>query len=288
MNLITVIPCHSKDAVRSEKLLDLMLYLQDKQPDGYGILALSPDVPQEMRDKLRITAELVFTSVEVFNVPELPKVEDQKETKTMFVEAMFEAVARRISKAYKEPWIWVEPDTTPVSRNWKRDLACALDQSPKRYLGGHLAVRDAKFLSYLSINPPDCLRDLQESWSSNIPFRFYALDLSAKTPLVQNTSIKSPDDTSKVREDAVLVHGDKDGLLIPWVIEKCSPKVFGPPKIWMDSVMPPEESPIEMVPRSDMTFPPATTPKKRGRPPKRQLNCVAAEACQSNGETVSL
>lgn len=249
MNLITVIPCHSKDCDRAEKLLDLMLFLQDKQPDGHGVLALAPDVPQENRDKLRITAELVFSSLEVFNVKEMPEVGDQKETKSLFVDAMFEAVARRMNTAYKDPWLWLEPDTVPMKKGWKNYLAASYDSQPKRYMGGRMKAGESQFLTLLCVFPCDTLRDMEAAWSANMPFRFYAFDLSNKTPLVQNLPIISDADAEKVRSDALLVHGDKAGILIPRVMESAQrPKmdqifqVESVPSTTEELVAPPSEA----------------------------------------------
>lgn len=269
MNLTTVIPCHSEDAVRAEKLLDLILFLQNKEPEGHGVIVIAPDVQQEMRDKLRLTAELVFRTVEVLNInpKDLPQMERTPEVKSAFVDAMFEQVARRMSKAYKDPWLWLEPDCVPLVRTWKDRLLVEYMDSPKRYCGVRLSYGEAKALTMHCVFPADSLKDMEAAWAINIPFRFYAFDLSSRSSLIQLETITSLDDVHKVSKSAVLLHGDKSGVLIDWVMEQNTPTGKEQVDNFFESI--PllgtvfHESPEPTSPE------PAPAPKRRGRPPKK-------------------
>lgn len=295
MNLTTVIPCHSGDAVRAEKLLDLILFLQDKQPEGYGVIVLAPDVPQEMRDKLRLTAELVFETVEILNVnpADMPKMERTPETKSVWVDAMFEQAVRRMAKAYKDPWIWLEPDCVPLKRNWKDALHEEYFSQPKRYLGVRLSYGEAKALTMHSVFPADALRDVEAAQELNIPFRFYAFDLSSRSKLWQYETITSLDDRHKISASTVLVHSDKAGVLIEDVMERTSERRLTIPELieeakreqesarqWhggpiqdLNTILNPPTSDIkDLAPEAAEVLASTTpiVPKRRGRPRKSE------------------
>lgn len=261
-------------------MLDQMLNLQGKVQRGCGLIVLSPDVPQEMRDKLRVTAELVFESLEILNVKEVPKTEFNQETKEEFIDAMFEATAQLVKKAYKLPFVWVEPDTTLLTPVVFEQLGAAYAAQPKRYMGGHLKIGETKFMSRLAVYPQDCFVDWENAKAMNIPFRYYAVGLSNKTPLIQNAAIKSLDDTSKVRPDAAIIHGDKGGVLIPWVAEKYKPKELPSLEDIRDIYK-------EYEPKLNVAT--SAEPKRRGRPPKiTKLDCVATNGCKSSEEVQPL
>lgn len=274
MEPIIVIPCHSQDAPRAERLLDHLLYLRERQPEGFGVVVLSPDVPQEQRDKLRITAELVFKHCEVLNVKELPKSPD---TKDEVVDAMFGEAAKLIHRAYRNIWLWLEPDSTPAATDWDVSLLSDYYMQPKRYMGGHMKYgsNEAKFLTRTAIYPQDAYRDFEMAQSLNIPFKFYAFGMSTKTPLIQNTVINSVDDLTKLRPDAILIHGDKSGDVIGLVKDKTTPKPIFP--------VVEERHVVEIPPPSPEPF---TLKQKRRRKAKNTLDCVATNGCKSAPETV--
>lgn len=268
MNLTTVIPCHGGDAERAEKLLDLILFLQYKQPEGYGVIALSPDVPQEMRDKLRLTAELVFETVEILNInpADMPKMERTPESKPVWVDAMFNQVVRRMNKAYKDPWVWLEPDCVPLKRNWKDALHEEYFSQPKRYLGVRLSYGEAKALTMHSVFPADALRDVEAAMELSIPFRFYAFDLSTRSKLWQYETITSLDDRHKISASTVLVHSDKAGVLIEDVMERSAPKS--------------EYTAVEINPKTSMTFGVCQDLNIILNPPTNGIQDLAPEAAE--------
>ena len=214
--ILIVIPCHSGDCLRAEKLLDQIIALNRKEQSGHALLAFAPDVPQENRDKLRITAEVAFKSVSTFS-PALPKEFPDKPTAAATFIAF---TAQHVFKNFKIAWLWLEPDCLPLRSNWIRVITDAWDNTPMRYVAGHLKYGDAIGMSRVAVYAHDATRDIEASASTNIPFDFYAVNMSMKSRLFQTASITSDADIAIIRPDAVLAHGDKAGVLIEKITQQ--------------------------------------------------------------------
>ena len=69
-----------------------------------------------------------------------------------------------------------------------------------------------------SVYPRNAVVDLDKFCSSAVPFEFASLETivprSTKTRLIQQLPIMTKEDRSKVRPDAVLLHGDKQQILL--------------------------------------------------------------------------
>lgn len=218
MNILTVIPTHAGDCIRAEKLIDQLFALNRKEQKGHCLLVLAPSVPQENRDKLRISAEVAFKSVTLFT-PELGR---ELKEKPEFVGAMLAKTSMFVVKTFRTPWLWLEPDCLPLSCGWLEKLAEAYEDQPKRYLGGHLKHGEAIALSRVAIYPVDAVRDLEAAAGMQIPFEFYAKDLSSKSRLFQTVKLESSTDNHLIRPDAVLAHSDKLALLVDIVVNNQS------------------------------------------------------------------
>ena len=214
--ILIVIPCHSGDCLRAEKLLDQIIALNQKEQSGHALLAFAPDVPQENRDKLRITAEVAFKSVSTFS-PALPK---EFPDKPAAAATFIGFVAQHIGKSFKSDWLWLEPDCLPLKIGWLSLLEHEYSRQPFRYMAGHLKYGEAIGMSRIAIYPNDAFKDTEASASTNIPFDFYAVNMSMKSRLFQTASITSDADIAIIRPDAVLAHGDKAGVLIEKITQQ--------------------------------------------------------------------
>jgi hypothetical protein len=75
-------------------------------------------------------------------------------------------------------------------------------------------------MSRISVYPNDAIRDFEASASTNIPFDFYAVNMSMKSRLFQTLTVTSEADSALLREDAVLAHSDKAGVLIDKITQQ--------------------------------------------------------------------
>lgn len=225
MNLLTVIPLHNGDTINAEALLDFIAAQRGKQPRGACLLVCFPDVHPEAQTKLRISAEIAFESVEVLplswqKVPQMAKNEA--------INQLWHQAALHIAQSYRTPFVVLEPDTVPLKADWCEVLAAAYEANHKRYMGAFLKGGDERlFLSRTAIYPPGAIADIGKwcletqqplVYASKAPFEIIAGDelvkRASKTKLIQSIRYDANTDRSKVREDAVLLHSDKEGVLL--------------------------------------------------------------------------
>lgn len=257
MNILTVIPTHAGDCLRAEKLIDQLFALNRKEQKGHCLLVLAPSVPQENRDKLRISAEVAFKSVTLFT----PELQRELKEKPEFIGAMLAKTSLFIAKTFRSPWLWLEPDCLPLCCGWLERIADAYNDQPMRYMGGHLKHGEAIALSRIAVYPPDTVRDLEAAAGMQIPFEFYAKDLSSKSRLFQTVNLSSSTDAHLIRPDAVLAHSDKAGIHIEKIVSNATREA--------EYAAPPIQIPITVTTEVTQKDQPATqAPKKRGRPPK--------------------
>lgn len=258
MNILTVIPCHNDDSIRAERLIDQIFALNNKQPKGHALIVFAPSVQQENRDKIRISAELAFKSVSLWNV-NLPKDLADKST---VVATLMALTAQHIAKHYRSPYLWLEPDCLPLKKGWLEQLASAYSEQPFRYMAGHVKHGDATALSRICICPADATKDFEQAAVMAIPFEFYAVALSSKSRLFQTVVLDSVEHENLIRPDAVLAHSDKRAVLVDKIVdrESKSPETNGEHvEIIAAPIAVEEGSQIPLV---------APLPKKRGRPAK--------------------
>lgn len=214
--LLTVIPICREDAGRAELLIDLAYQLESRTTKGSCLLCFAPEVHQEQRDKLKIAAELAFKSVDIFPIKQLVTAGPEKGAA---IAAMFYVIAQHIQTTYKSPWLWLEPDCMPMKAGWRESLEQAYEASPKKYLCRKMQAGTEFFVARVGIYSPDCIVDIMAANAAQVFFHGSIANKVAVSPLFQETSIVSESDISKVRQDAVLVHSDKQGVLADYVRE---------------------------------------------------------------------
>lgn len=212
--MITVIPFHSEDAARAERLLDLIYWQSGKAQSGTCLLVHSPDVHQELQIKVRLTAEMCFSSVDMMRAElptGLPRVGS--------INFMFKSASQYVRDCYKEPWLWLEPDCVPMVRNWQVILSEAYDAQPRRYMGRFMQGKAVRFMSRVGVYPTSASTDLAPWLDGETPFERSASIL----PRCHNTAmfhVAKYDPNIPIPETAVIVNGDRTGALVELLIEK--------------------------------------------------------------------
>lgn len=224
--LLPVLAFSATDYAQAEKALDLIALYKERKPSGYILLVAAPDTHPEIHKRLQIAAKVGFESVGLLPVsfgkqPATSKGEG--------VNRLFKAAALHIQKHFKQPFVWLEPDSVPVGSQWLSNLSEAYDEQPKRYMGSIMGKEDApKHFGRVGVYPVDCSQDIDKAAEGATPFNIVAgealTNRATKSKLFQVLAIETADDLAKVRENAKVVHGDKSGILLNAQLEKYAPK----------------------------------------------------------------
>lgn len=216
--LLIVLPTCADDAALTERLLTHIYHLNGKQAKGYLLLAWAADVHGEYRAKIKISAELAFETVSELSLARQGNIQNKVEQ----ISSAFRQVAAHVQSHFRFPWLWLEPDCVPLKSGWIEALADAYDSQPKRYCGSILGSQDGKKLlgmARVGIYHPAAFSELDKFCNDpNVGFEFVAgghvVERCTKTKLIQQFSITDDASLSKIRPDAVLLHGDKWGKVI--------------------------------------------------------------------------
>ncbi len=227
--ILTVFPTCADDCFQVEVLLDTCALLHKKQPQGRCLIVAYPDVTPEYRAKLKIAAEVAFEKVDVLALA-WPKI--APEGKADSINFIFWEAAKCIKSRYKSPFLWLESDALPMHAHWQSKLEDAYAATQMRYLGAILKDPNGRFaLSRVAIYPPDAIDDLKPFLvpGGKLPFELAAMEItverSDKTTLIQQIRYDSTTDPAKIRPDAMIVHSDKEGILLMQLREKLGVKV---------------------------------------------------------------
>jgi hypothetical protein len=113
-------------------------------------------------------------------------------------------------------------------------LTAAYYEQGRRYLGSILASPDGKIkrLSRVAIYPRGIGGELKEALAGKVPFDLAAASMivprAGKSRLFQQLVYTSTTERSAIREDAVLIHSDKESVLLSALIEEAT-KPADPP-----------------------------------------------------------
>jgi hypothetical protein len=237
--ILVVIPFHSGDADLLVKLLDWMLFLN---PEGHkrtdALLVTDDSVKDESRSAVVERAKQLFRNVRI-TIATVP------DTHKMWPKApnvMFEHAARQVQLTCKLPWLWLEPDSVPLKKNWLDALSEEAFFSSRLFLGAHVQGRTLKgqvleHMSGVAIYPHNTMLHLGIDIAAaedafDLAISEKVLKRMQKTPLIQHhwgpsqadaptfalsTTSASPKNTvalSLIDSRAVLFHRCKDGSLI--------------------------------------------------------------------------
>lgn len=221
--LLTVLGFSANDAIAAERLLDYIALLNKKEPRGACLLVAAPDTHAETQTKMRIAAEVAFASVELLAVgwPAIAPTTKAEAVNRLWSEGMTHA-----TRCYQRAALWLEPDCVPLLPSWLDNLTEAYDLQPKRYLGSIMASADGKMkcLNRVAIYPRGSAGELKEFCAGKTPFELAAGNIvvprAGKTKLIQQLRFDATTDMSSVRSDAVLLHGDKESVLLSVLMDQ--------------------------------------------------------------------
>lgn len=217
--ILPTVAFSANDFVQAEKLLDLLAAYKNRNKSGYILLVAAPDTHPEQHKRMQIAAEIGFEHVGLLTVgwppadPKNPRPEKYEQVNRLFKEA-----AIHIAKHYKEPFVWLEPDSIPTGPGWLEHLSEAYHEQPKLYMSPVLAGSSGKCIGRVGVYPRGCAADIGKHFDGKVDFVVAAgqelVNKASKTKLIQHLPLERAEDIEKVRVDAVIVHGDKKGILL--------------------------------------------------------------------------
>ena len=218
---LIVIPFTAEQAPAAERLCDWIFALSGKDTNGSCLLVAAADVHAEMIAKVSVSAEVACEHVEMIQAPETNATAPGE-----VVNKLFAFAGEYLVRHYRCPWVWLEPYSVPLVRDWRENLLAAYLAQPKRYLGGHWKFGSGEklCLSPCAVYPPDAIRDLSPFCNAGVPFNVAAADSivarSTKSRLIQGFEYAG--DITKLRPDACVLSSDKTGKLIEHLHEQVS------------------------------------------------------------------
>jgi len=275
MKTLIALPFCADNAAQAEMLLDHLHHSTTGMHNSV-LLVASPDVHGEMRERIRISAELSFKRVYEM---ELNAMADPQSVKFIQINNAFRQASEFISNNFTWPFLWLEPDCVPAYGGALIELSNQYQEQPRGYFGTQMKIlNEAKeerfFMARVGFYPNNAHSHIFTPDIQRGPFEIAAGDIihprMTATKAIQQTSILIELDLAKVRPDALIVHGDKFGhFLRSRPIKKIEEprfddvKCFNPPMpiaVAADPV--PEAQPVRVDHNPDSPVP----PRRRGRP----------------------
>lgn len=213
MKLLLVLPFNANDAVLAEALLNHVFLLNRRVKQQDILLVCGGNVHAELLERVKTSAEVAFTNVEVINASTIAT-----GSKDIQVNRMFASAAEHVEKCYRHPFFWLEPDCVPVEHKWLEKLGESYDGQGKRYHGARMLLQKGQVvLCRPAIYPNDAFSDLKGACALEGPFNIVAapalLPMTSKCPLVIDL-VRYADTNVKIPEQAVVFHADKGGVWI--------------------------------------------------------------------------
>lgn len=243
--LLIVIPFTAGNAPVAERLCDWIFELAYRKQYGHVLLICGEEVHAEMRTKILVAAEVAFQTAEIAVMamaePLQPLALSNK---------LFQFAADYVSKHYRCPWLWLEPEAVPLKPDWQEELSVLYYEQPKRYLGGHLKIGDGLALGRVAVYPQGATSDYARFVDGEMPFWMAAASTvvtrSTKTRLIQQGVFDVEKGLAQIRPESIIYHTDPTGTLIEMLRTENS----------------------KSKPRVEIQAEETTAPKRRGRPPK--------------------
>ena len=215
MKILVTIPFTTDNAVLAERLCDWIHHLSGKKQEGHCLLVCDQQVHDEIREKVKIAAEVAFVTVDVIiaRIDEIPK----QVPNHYWTNLMFYTAAEHVGKTFRWPWLWLEPECVPLRPGWLGELAEAYDDQPKRYFGTKMAIGTAMFMARVGVYPASAINDHRPSQTQH-PFEMLSgekiVPKLGRTKLFQHLNVQDEEDVAKIREESCVVVGDAVGILI--------------------------------------------------------------------------
>ncbi len=222
MNPVIVISLTADNAARAEATLDWCYQLGNRIKRDHILLAFDADCSPEQRERIKLTADLAFLSVQELVVPRIGTAEKPASQVARNNNA-FLAAAEFCQKSFRIPWLFLEGDCTPTNPDWLENIAKSYDAQPLRYMGVHLKPTEEsveRFLFRIAVYHMGAFNDMVKVCGENpeTPFEMSGgkniAGRSTKCRLFQPLKVLDESDFSKVWPEAQIVCGDLTGALI--------------------------------------------------------------------------
>lgn len=224
MNIIVATSFNAENAQKVERMMDCIYWLSGQQPCAC-LLVSQHGVHDEVKIKVKLAAEVAFASASLIQIP--PKSDPMA------------AAARAVSRTFRHPWLWLEPQCVPLKKDWLKQIVKEYEAQPRRYAGPHLiSTTGIKMLSRVAVYANDAMADIANK--ENL------YPMSSKMRLIQDMPCSDADSYTKVREDAVLLYGDATGELVEKIINDATKPDDGVIKVVEFNPVP---TPAQEVPR---------------------------------------
>jgi len=231
MKLLFALAITNDNAAAAEKFLDYVRGYSGKQ--GHLVLGIVSNVHEEMKSRVRISAELAFDKVHEVALLPLADVSAQKTTK---FNSLFSQIAAHINNCFTWPFLWLDAHCTPARPGWREQLFSAYSNQPYPYLGTRMKMKPMKpelpeifFMAEVGIYPHNTSDAMFTQKGSNVPVHIESgarmIEKLGTTKIIQQGTIKTEGDLISVRDDAVLVCGDVAGLLRPVMMAEAAAQV---------------------------------------------------------------
>lgn len=219
--LLPVLAFSTADAPQAERLLDLIAAMRGRKPEGTILLVAAPDTHAESHKRIQIAAKVAFELVAFLPIGWPENAPKSKEAGTNWI---FREAARFIGTNYRTPFLWLEPDSIPLRPSWLAEISTAYDRQIKRCMGAWLGnPAGSKFMDRVGVYPADYHQDINSADLDGGPLNFQAgetlIRKASKSKLFQVLTIDALTADEKIREDAAVIHGDKQGILLSRLIE---------------------------------------------------------------------
>lgn len=226
MKLLFALVVTNDDAASAEKFLDFVRTYSGKR--GHLLLAILSDVHDEMKARIRVSATLAFDVVHEMTVNPLA---DRNAPASAQSNNHFRQVARHVSESFHWPFLWLTSNCTPTSPQWRQRIVEQYENQPCLFFGNRMRwkpkgpdAKDVFFMARVGIYPPNTSSIMLSPADSPVPIEIASaatvIGRLGATKAFQQANIADEGDLLSVREDALLVSGDTNGLLRAQVVLK--------------------------------------------------------------------
>lgn len=138
--------------------------------------------------------------------------------------AMWTQAAREMTRLQAGPWLWLEPDAVPLTRNWLSALSEEYRRGGRPFMGGHAPKDGHERMSGVAVYEQNTSRTCRSAMlSGHVAFDYFGAEEFKRlgvhfTPLICDQfrcdSFKDQADfDARVPMGTVLHHGDKSGSI---------------------------------------------------------------------------
>jgi hypothetical protein len=228
--MIVALSVCQKDQALATKLLEWIVELSPQHPN---ILLLATP-PGLNCSGLVTTAKRAFATVDHFEDATYIESDWAGKHDATGANMSFQCIANQIYYRYKEPWLWIEPDSTPLHPEWIKKIEAEYTAGKKLFMGDMVNFPPAGLhMSGIGVYPHELLRYAPTAMRAGVaPWDMVGsaeiLQNFHETQLIQHEwlwdgqspTFKSQEDLKKIHPETVIFHRCKDGSIIDRLREK--------------------------------------------------------------------